>query len=102
MLSRWEWITNVLARGGGAPSGEPSWFRCWAETSGLFLLLYAGRLGKEKNLLLLPPTLERLRATGNLDFRFVIAGSGPPRGRVTGSVQRMCSASGAVSWAVRF
>jgi len=76
MLSRWEWITNVLARGGGAPSGEPSWFRCWAETSGLFLLLYAGRLAKEKNLLLLPLTLERLRAMGNLDFRFVIAGSG--------------------------
>src|SRR5215467_15601467 len=46
------------------------------------LLLYAGRLGKEKNLLLLPTTLERLRATGNLDFRFVIAGSGPLKGEL--------------------
>ena len=46
------------------------------------VLLYAGRLGKEKNLLLLPPTLQVLRAKANLDFRFVIAGSGPLEGKL--------------------
>ena len=41
------------------------------------VLVYAGRLGYEKNLLLLPPTLERLAACTNHDFRLIIAGTGP-------------------------
>lgn len=51
--------------------------RCLGGSERTAVLFYAGRLGHEKNLLLLPQTLEKLRASGNLDFRFVIAGSGP-------------------------
>ena len=46
-------------------------------TSSTVLLLYAGRLGQEKNLLLLPPTLQRLHVLGRLDFRLIVAGAGP-------------------------
>ena len=41
------------------------------------LLLYAGRLGQEKNLLLLPPVLQKLISLGNFDFRMIFAGTGP-------------------------
>lgn len=41
------------------------------------LLLYAGRLGHEKNLFLLPPTLQKLVSSANSDFRLIIAGTGP-------------------------
>ena len=41
------------------------------------LLLYAGRLGHEKNLQLLPSTLQKLVSCGNFDFRIIIAGAGP-------------------------
>ncbi|HXY26482.1 MAG TPA: glycosyltransferase [Candidatus Acidoferrum sp.] len=51
--------------------------RCLEANGRTAVLLYAGRLGHEKNLLLLPQTLKKLRATGNFDFRFVVAGSGP-------------------------
>jgi len=51
--------------------------RCLGANGRTALLLYAGRLGHEKNLLLLPQTLKKLRENGNFDFRFVVAGSGP-------------------------
>jgi alpha-1,6-mannosyltransferase len=41
------------------------------------LLLYAGRLSPEKNLSLLPKTMERLHADSAFDYRMLIAGSGP-------------------------
>lgn len=40
------------------------------------LLLYAGRLSKEKNLGIIPPMLARL-ATSSRDYRLIIAGDGP-------------------------
>jgi alpha-1,6-mannosyltransferase len=40
------------------------------------LLLYAGRLHKEKNLFLLPPVLAKLAAHPDLDYRLVVAGEG--------------------------
>ena len=40
------------------------------------LLLYAGRLSKEKNLDIIPPMLARL-ATSSRDYRLIIAGDGP-------------------------
>jgi len=47
-----------------------------ADSNGV-LLLYAGRLGQEKNLLLLPPILQRLQSRGKFDFRMIVAGAGP-------------------------
>jgi glycosyltransferase involved in cell wall biosynthesis len=41
------------------------------------LLLYAGRLSKEKHLLLLPSVLAKLAEHPRLDYRLVIAGDGP-------------------------
>ena len=41
------------------------------------LLLYAGRLAKEKNLLVLPRVLAKLAASPRFDYRLVIAGEGP-------------------------
>ena len=60
--------TELLERLGGSPR--------------TVLLLYAGRLGREKNLLLLPLTLEKLMQNSDFDFRFVIAGSGPQEGQL--------------------
>jgi alpha-1,6-mannosyltransferase len=41
------------------------------------LLFYAGRLSPEKNIPLLPDLLEALSTKGGLDYRLVVAGSGP-------------------------
>jgi alpha-1,6-mannosyltransferase len=41
------------------------------------LLLYAGRLSKEKNLVVLPAVLAKLTEHPNFDYRLVIAGDGP-------------------------
>jgi alpha-1,6-mannosyltransferase len=41
------------------------------------LLLYAGRLSKEKNLLVLPPILAKLAAGSRFEHRLVVAGDGP-------------------------
>jgi len=41
------------------------------------LLLYAGRLSPEKNLSLLPKTMERLARDSAIDYRMLVAGSGP-------------------------
>jgi glycosyltransferase involved in cell wall biosynthesis len=41
------------------------------------LLLYAGRLSKEKNLSVLPPMLARLARHPRLDYRLIIVGDGP-------------------------
>jgi alpha-1,6-mannosyltransferase len=46
------------------------------------LLLYAGRLAKEKNLLVLPPVLAKLSLGSRFDYRLVIAGDGPLRHRM--------------------
>jgi alpha-1,6-mannosyltransferase len=43
------------------------------------LLLYAGRLSKEKNLLLLPEVLAKLAEPGGPEYRLVVAGDGPFR-----------------------
>jgi glycosyltransferase involved in cell wall biosynthesis len=52
-----------------------------AETPGsktICLIVYAGRLSQEKNLLLLPSVLARLvRGPGDTDYRLVVAGEGP-------------------------
>jgi glycosyltransferase involved in cell wall biosynthesis len=41
------------------------------------LLLYAGRLSKEKNLLVLPEVLVKLAARSRVDYRLIVAGEGP-------------------------
>lgn len=41
------------------------------------LLLYAGRMSKEKNLLVLPHVLARLATLAGLDYRLILAGDGP-------------------------
>ena len=43
------------------------------------LMLYAGRLSREKNLLLLPEVLAKLGEPGGPDYRLVVAGDGPFR-----------------------
>jgi alpha-1,6-mannosyltransferase len=46
------------------------------------LLLYCGRLAREKNPTLLLDTMERLVSSGETDFRLVIAGDGAMRGEL--------------------
>jgi glycosyltransferase involved in cell wall biosynthesis len=53
------------------------------------LLLYAGRLSKEKNLLVLPPVLAHLAAHPHLDYRLVIAGDGPFAGELRSSLEAL-------------
>jgi len=52
------------------------------------VLVYTGRLGYEKNLLLLPPMLQRLVSSGQHDFRFAIAGAGPIASELRSSFER--------------
>jgi glycosyltransferase involved in cell wall biosynthesis len=52
------------------------------------LLLYAGRLSKEKNLMVLPPTLANLAAHAGLDYRLVVAGGGPFAGELRDSLEQ--------------
>jgi glycosyltransferase involved in cell wall biosynthesis len=58
---------DLLSRLGVAPgTGKP-----------VVLLLYAGRLSREKNLPLLPSVLINLEGDSHYDYRLVIAGDGP-------------------------
>lgn len=41
------------------------------------LLLYAGRLSPEKNVMLLPEVIKRLAADDRRDYRLIVAGAGP-------------------------
>jgi glycosyltransferase involved in cell wall biosynthesis len=41
------------------------------------LLLFAGRLSKEKNLVVLPDVLAKLAGQSHLDYRLIVAGDGP-------------------------
>jgi glycosyltransferase involved in cell wall biosynthesis len=52
------------------------------------LLLYAGRLSKEKNLLVLPPVLAKLAEHAGLDYRLVVAGDGPFAGELRNSLEQ--------------
>jgi phosphatidylinositol alpha 1,6-mannosyltransferase len=51
------------------------------------LLLYAGRLGHEKNLSLLPATLQQLVSDANRDFRLIVAGTGPLEAELRDSLE---------------
>jgi glycosyltransferase involved in cell wall biosynthesis len=55
--------TRLLGQIGGSP--------------GTVVILYAGRISKEKNLAILPEVLQRLLAPSAPDYRLVIAGNGP-------------------------
>jgi glycosyltransferase involved in cell wall biosynthesis len=52
------------------------------------LLLYAGRLSKEKNLLVLPPVLAKLAAHAHLDYRLLVAGDGPFAGELRHALEQ--------------
>jgi glycosyltransferase involved in cell wall biosynthesis len=52
------------------------------------LLLYAGRLSKEKNLGVLPPLLDVLAGHTRRDYRLVIAGEGPAGAELRSSLER--------------
>jgi glycosyltransferase involved in cell wall biosynthesis len=52
------------------------------------LLLYAGRLSKEKNLFLLPHMLAHLARVASHDFRLVIAGAGPLEHELLSALQQ--------------
>jgi glycosyltransferase involved in cell wall biosynthesis len=62
-----------------------------AENSGsqnICLLLYAGRLSKEKNLSLLPAVLKNLiRNSDGVDYRLVVAGEGPSASELRASLE---------------
>ena len=51
------------------------------------VLIYAGRLGHEKNLLLLPATLRKLASSGERDFRLIIAGTGPMESKLRNALE---------------
>jgi glycosyltransferase involved in cell wall biosynthesis len=53
------------------------------------LLLYAGRLSKEKNLLVLPPVLAKLAGHPHFDYRLVIAGDGSFAGELRNSLEAL-------------
>src|SRR5215472_1931478 len=53
------------------------------------LLLYAGRLSKEKNLAILPLVLARLAAVPHSDYRLLFAGEGPCAGELRYSLERV-------------
>jgi glycosyltransferase involved in cell wall biosynthesis len=52
------------------------------------LLLYAGRLSKEKNLMVLPPVLAKLAAQAGSDYRLVVAGDGPFAAELRNSLEQ--------------
>ena len=52
------------------------------------LLLYAGRLSAEKNLSLLVETMASLRNESRHDYRLLIAGDGPERGRLETEMEK--------------
>jgi glycosyltransferase involved in cell wall biosynthesis len=56
------------------------------------LLLYAGRLSKEKNLPLLPAILAHLAADAYVDYRLVIAGDGPFAAELRNSLESLAPA----------
>ena len=56
---------------------------------GTKLLLYAGRLSKEKNLLVLPEVLARLAAHPRSDYRLIVAGDGPLAGELQHSLEKL-------------
>jgi glycosyltransferase involved in cell wall biosynthesis len=53
------------------------------------LLLYAGRLSKEKNLLVLPEVLARLGGRARLEYRLIIAGGGPFTAELRDSLEKL-------------
>ena len=77
---RWGWTPTTSGRRGAR---RPSARRCWVRVSGdarTRLLLYAGRLSREKNIDLLASMLARVVAADpGHDYRLLVAGSGPLR-----------------------
>jgi glycosyltransferase involved in cell wall biosynthesis len=55
---------------------------------GTVLLLYPGRLSKEKNLLVLPRVLAKLASHTRLDYRLIVAGDGPFTGALRESLEQ--------------
>ncbi len=55
---------------------------------GAKLLLYAGRISPEKNVLLLPAIIRELTVRDKADFRLLIAGEGPERDRLANECER--------------
>ena len=55
---------------------------------GTVLLLYAGRLSKEKNLLVLTRVLSKLASHARLDYRLIVAGDGPFTGAFRQSLEQ--------------
>jgi glycosyltransferase involved in cell wall biosynthesis len=59
-----------------------------AGTSKSVVILYAGRISKEKNLTVLPEVLRSLLKPGSPDYRLVIAGNGPLADELRKSLER--------------
>jgi glycosyltransferase involved in cell wall biosynthesis len=53
------------------------------------LLLYAGRLSKEKNLLMLSEVLAKLASHSRFDYRLIVAGDGPFAGELRQSLEKV-------------
>ena len=95
MSARWAWTakdsTRPAARSkcaGGSSSPSELKLNQAKQTR---LLLYAGRLSKEKNLLLLPQMLARLTTDARVDYRLVIAGDGPFAADLRASIDVMAT-----------
>ena len=52
------------------------------------LLLYAGRISPEKNILLLPEIIKELAAASNCEFRLLVAGAGPEQEKLSVECER--------------
>ncbi len=52
------------------------------------LLLYAGRISPEKNVLLLPEIIRELSASNEFEFRLLVAGAGPEQDRLAVDCER--------------
>ncbi len=72
--------------------------RAWREELAVsdpaFLLLYVGRLAREKNISVLLRAFRTLRATGRRDYRLLVVGDGPLRTQV----ERLQQETDAVIW----
>ncbi|MGD9896321.1 MAG: glycosyltransferase [Candidatus Methylacidiphilaceae bacterium] len=73
---------------------DGAWRDELAIPDGAFLLLYVGRLAREKNISVLLHAFRMLRASRRRDYRLLVVGDGPLRKQV----QRLQAETAAVTW----